>query len=182
MSIFHILSGKVSRVNYLRRVATEDFNKIKTIPNMESASVFLDMAVIFGSTVMYELFNPDNDILIKYAKDINENDIRALVCVLVTHYLFNYKNTIDIINTAKIIVDNLNYSQEEVSTLIESLENMIKNNNIQELGHPTIKLIIKHGHANYHPILNNKIITILINAHNQTKEEINSALRDIYSK
>lgn len=182
MSIFHILSGKVSRVNYLRRVATEDFNKIKTIPSMEPVSIFLDMAVIFGSTVIYELFNPDNDILIKYVKNINENDMRALVCVLVTHYLFDYKNTIDINNVTETIVDNLNFSREEIGALIESLESMIKNNNIQELGHPTIKLIIKHSYANYHPVLNNKIITILINARNQTKEKINSALRDAYSK
>lgn len=171
MSILHILSGKVSKVNNLRKVAKNDLSAISTILPIGTE--------IFVLSVIFELFNPDNNILIKYANNITEEDMHFLSCILANHYIFYFKNKIDMDNISEIFQDNFNYKKEKFYALIDSLS---KFNEKPESIHPTVKLIIQYGHASYNPILNNKIVAVIINAHSHTNAEINSALKSEYNQ
>ena len=172
MGIFHVLSGKVSRVNSLRRIVANDLSII-------NSTIFPVGTKVFVESAIYELFNPDNNILIKHANDINESDIHLLVCTLVVHYANDFRNNMDMNCISEELECNLGYSKEKSTALMGSLASI---NETSKSIHPTINLIIQYSHANYHPTLNNKIVTVLMHAHIHTKKEINSALKRAFGK
>jgi hypothetical protein len=182
MSLFYVLSGKVSKVNYLRKkVADEDLAKIKEGLGQEPGDILLGLAGIFASQAIYELFNPNNNILIKYVKDMDENDMHSLFCVLIAHALFRFSTeyrsniNMDIDYIAKRLEIVLDYTKTELHDFFKSemLWNIDPNNKIAEFSphSPTVKLIIHYSHADFHPIRDKNIIAVLVNSYNFVKKD-----------
>ena len=187
MSLFQALSGKISKANHLRKVADEDLAKIKEGLGQEPGDFILGMAGSFTYEAIHELFNPDNNILIKYVNDIDEKDMHSLFCTLFAHFIFrisseyNSSNLMNLSRIANRLESDLNYTELEFKSFLESEMNWDRNPNNRTSGSslysPTVKLIIQYSHADFHSNLDKSIITILLNSYNLTKKEFSSILK-----
>lgn len=187
MSLFHALSGKISKINHLRKVVDDDLEKINTGLGQETEDVILGMAGSFAHGVVYELFNPDNNILIKYVKDMDEQDMHFLFCTILAHFIlrisseYDSSNLINLRQIANRLENDLSYSELEFKSFLESEVNWDRNPSNRMPGSslysPTVKLIIQYSHADFHSNLDKSIITILLNSYNLTKKEFSSILK-----
>ena len=177
MSILHILTGKVSRVNYLRKIVDEKVNGLDKITPIGTS--------VFVSTAIFELFNPQNNILIKHAKDISENDMLSLTGLLIAYYVIGRKYK-DVESIIEILEYDFNYTREDFDMFKKSLSRFSEmsgeEKNTIKLHHPAVDLIISYGHVKQNSYIEKKIIAVLLYSHGLVKKTINEGLDEIYGK
>ncbi len=178
-----MLSGKISKANYFRRIINEDIKKINLGGGNEREFIFLGMGLNFADQVLNRCLNPENNILIKNVKNITDEDIHLIISTLITHFIFRIitehtsSSSIDLNLIMKRLENDLNFSEDCFRLVLKNETDWSKRLEKDNLNQPMVNLISEIGGISKQNI-KNEIVYILEHSYKQTKGKFSTIFQE----